>query len=377
MTSNRGAATPLPSMTELNPIGTGGSWELSVVLGLATWSYAMFSSLAGQTSTTHQGQVILAIVLLSFAVVLNMVASSPRTGRYRRYDFVLVVSFGLSASLLQGSASFGGLASLATGWGPLALAGILAAASSFRPQLDQLVAGLFAALLIAVQKTWEALQTGSPFGTVYFVVTAIAPIVIVTIGQSAYTGYAIRSLRSWRRGIEEGTDTSSHLPRVGAARKIGQDFIAEFARETRPLFTRILQSGRISEADSNQAAITAEHVRRRLVTISEQTWIERLPVTVVDPERIAGKFDVSARAAITALLSNLASSDVADIVVQLSRPGGADAIRLKVSGGHTQPRFYLRTQLSPLLRVLYVVFFDVTVGYETASVTVQFDYGVE
>lgn len=377
MSSQRGAATSLPSMTQLNPIGTGGSWELSVVLGLATWSYAVFSSLVGQASTTNQGQMILAIVLMTFAVVLNMVASSPRTRPYRRYDFVLVVSLGLGAALLQGSASFGGLASIATGWGPLALAGILAAASSFRPQVDQLTAGLAAALLISVQKTWEALYAGSPFGPVYFVVTAIAPIVIITIGQSAHTGYAIRLLRSWRLGIEEGADLKRPFTRAGEARKIGQDFLTEFASDIEPLFNRILFSGRITETDSHQAAKTAEHVRRRLVLISEQTWLERLPVKVEDPDCVAEKCDVSARAAITALLSSLASSGVTNIVVKLSRSLGADGLRLDVSGRHSQPRFSLRTQLSPILRVLYVVFSNVTVAYETSSVTVQFDYGVE
>ena len=377
MSPNRAVPPVRPSMQQLNPLGSAGSWELAVVLGLATGSYALFSTLAGRATVTDPNQMVLALVLMTLAVVLNMVASAPRSGRYGGYDYLLIVGLGLSAALLQGSASVGGVASITTDWGPLALAGILAAASSFRPQVDQFWAGCVSTALIAVQKTFEGLNTPPPFGLTYFVVTAVAPIVIVTIGQAAYTGYAIRALHSWRQGLEQTQDDVRSLLGMGAARKIGQEFLAEFSVEVQPLLARILSAGRISEADSAMAAVAAERIRIRLVTLAEQTWLERLPTKVLDPDRVVEKFDVSARAAIAALLNGLERNGVTGVVMLLASSAGGGKLQVKVSGFHEQSRFSLRTQLAPILRVLFVVFSRVKVVYETTSVTLQFDYGVE
>jgi len=365
------------SLQDLNPLGSVGSWELAIVLGLATWSYAVLSTLAGRAAVSHHDQMLLALVLVTVAVVLSIVASAPKNGGFARFDFVLIVSLALGAALLQGNASKGGVPSIATDWGPLALAGVLAGASSFRPQVDQLWAGFVAATVIAVAMTVKGLQSSPPYGLPYFVITAVAPIVIVTIGQSAYTRHAIRSLNAWRLGCEQTREHMLTFVPSRAARKIGQDFFAEFSVDVQPLLARILGSGVITEVDARLAAAAAERIRIRLVGIAQQTWLERLPVTVQDPERVAEKFDDSARAAITALVNGLTVHGVSDVMIQLTSRPGSQLISTRVAGVHSQPRFVLRTQIAPILRVMYVVFSNVTVVYGTTKITLQFDYGVD
>lgn len=364
-------------MHDLNPLGSAGSWELSVVLGLATWSYAVLSTLASQKSMGNIGSMALAIVVITVAVVLNMAISAPGPGEYGRFDYTLVVGLAVAAALLQGLSSRGGEASLVTDWGPLVVAGILAAASSFRPRTDQLVAGCAATVLIGAQKTIESLDRATPFGSVYFVVTAVAPIVIVTIGQSAYTGFAIRSLLAWQRGFDQTQSDVTSLAGLGAARKIGQDFLAEFSVEVQPLLSKILRSGRITKGDSEVAAIAVERIRSRLVTLSNETWIERLGVSVADPERVSENLDLPARAAIAALLGGLALHAVTNVMIEFRSSSSNRPLNVTITGDYLQSRFLLRTQLAPIFRVLYIVFFNVIVAHGATSMTLKFDYGVE
>lgn len=365
------------SLQNINPLGSAGSWELAIVLGLATWSYAVLSTLAGRAAVSHHDQMLLALVLVTLAVILNIVASAPKNGGFTRFDFVLIVSLALGAALLQGNASSGGVPSIATDWGPLALAGVLAGASSFRPQVDQLWAGFIAATVITAAMAVEGLQSSPTFGVPYFVITAVAPIVIVTIGQSAYTRHAIRSLKAWRLGFEQTREDMRTFVPSKEGKKIGQDFLTEISVDVQPLFARILGAGIITEADSRMAAAATERIRIRLVGIAHQTWLERLPVTVHDHGRVAERIDVSARAAVTALVNGLAAHGVSDIVIQLTSAEGSQQILTNVTGTHSQPRFALRTQIAPILRVMYVVFANVTVVYEPTKMTLQFDYGVD
>jgi hypothetical protein len=365
------------SMRQLNPLGSAGSWELAVVLGLATLSYAVLSTISGNANVTDGNEMSLAMVLLTIAVVANMVLSAPRRGTYRRINYVIVVGLGLGAALLQGVASQGGVASIATDWGPLALAGILAAASAFRPRADQLWAGFISSTLIAVQKLYEAAIVNPPYGATYFVVTAIAPVVIVTLGQSAYTGFAIRSLISWRRGFSQTQADVTSLVGLGAARKIGQDFLSDFSVDVQPLLSRVLKNGKIAVADSEVASVAAERIRTRLVALSQETWLERLDVVVFDPARRAEEFDLPARAAIRALLASLSRPNITNVSVTLAGRALTHDVRITITGQFHQQRFLVRTQLAPILRVLYVVFLDVKVVFGAESLTLKFDYGVE
>ena len=377
MTSELSASERNTSMQQLNPLGSAGSWELAVVLGFATLSYVLLSSVANQANTPHPFQMLLAVLFISVAVIVNMVASSPRNREYRRNDFVFVVGMALGAAVLQSSASTGEVASIATDWGPLAFAGVLAAAGSFRPKNDLLWAGLLGAGIVALQKTLEGLSAELPFGLVYFVANAIAPIVIITLGQGAYTGYAMRSLKAWQRGIQQTQQDVTSFAGRGEASRISQEFLTEFGAGVQPIFTRILNTGRITERDSRAAAGVAERIRRRLVAIAQQTWLERLAIKVVDPERIAERLDAPSRAAVTALVSGLNAHAVTELTVRVSEAPGKTRITLHISGAHGQSRLLLRTQLAPIFRVLYVVFYNVTSVFGATTVTVQFDYGVE
>jgi hypothetical protein len=366
-----------PTMKQLNPLGSAGSWELAVVLGLATWSYVLLSTLVSQKDVTDHGLMALAVTLLSAAIIGNMIKSSPRSGEYLRINYVIVVGLALTAALLQGLTSHGGVASIATDWGPLALAGILAAASSFRPRIDQLWAGGIATVVIGLQKVLEGMAEQPPFGVTYFVVTAVAPVVIVTIGQSAYTGFAIRSLMAWRQGFSQTQADVTSFVGLGAARKIGQDFMSEFSVQVQPLLSRVLRNGRIGLADSQVASVAAERIRSRLVALSQETWVERLDVAVTDPDRLAEHLDVPARAAVRALLGGLAQHSVTDVTLALANNDAQDGVSVTITGHTVQPRFLLRTQLAPIFRVMYVVFYNVHVAYGPTSLTLQFDYGVE
>ncbi len=364
-------------MQQLNPLGSAGSWELAVVLSLATWSYVLLSSVIGQDRVSDGSLMILAVAVFTVAVVVNLLVSAPRSGMYRRFDYVVVVGLALGAALLQGFASAGGPASISTDWGPLALAGILAAASSFRPQGDQLWAGVSSAAVIAVQKIFEGIHADAPFGDAYFTLTAVAPIVIVTLGQAAYSGYAIRTLKAWRRGFEQTQASVGSLVGAGGDHSLGQELVASLSVEVQPLLARILLADRITTEDSALAVVASDRIRSRLVALSQQTWVERLEVTVSDPNRVADRFDLSARTAITALFSGMARQSVENIAVALTLVPESSTVKVEISGHFVHPKFHVRTQLAPIFRVLYVVFVNVRIAYEATSMTVQFEYGAQ
>ncbi len=361
------------TMQQLDPLGSAGSRDSAVVITLVTWTYVAIGTVLDISVTNKSIELTCALLLMSAACVVNLVASSPSKAPYSRKMFSVMLALAISGAVFQLAAVHGRDTSLANDWGPLALALLLASASVFRPRYDQYVAGITSIVVIGVVLWVESMQFEPPFGAAYFVVTGISPVVIVVMGQASYTGKATRTMLAWGSRVD---GSSAERDAVGVMASVGQQLTREFRADVDPLLIGILQKDLVSSADIETARVVAGNVRQRLMELSQQSWLARLGVTVMDPDGLVTHLDDSARTAVTALVQGFGQLGTTTPTVWIS---GANqrGIDIELSSKITHDSLRLRSDLAPYLRVMYVVFDDVRVTYAKTEVRLKFHYGVE
>lgn len=361
------------TMQQLDPLGSAGSRDSAVVITLATWTYVSLGTVIDFPNAQNLPFLVIALVLMSAACVVNLIASSPSHAPYSRAMFSLMLFLAIAGAAFQLAAVHGRDMSLANDWGPLSLALLLASASVFRPRRDQYFAGIFSVLSLGGILAIEAIQLEPTFGIAFFVVTGISPIVIIVMGQASYTGKATRTMVTWRRSFE---DVPSGNEARGVVNSVGQQLSKEFRADVDPLLVGILQRDLITPADIESARIVAADVRQRLMELSHQSWLARTGTTVIDPNLLVASFDDSARTALTAFVQGLDRLGISEPTVWTSKntKGGIDC---ELSSKITHDGLRLRSDLAPYLRVMYVVFDDVRVTYTKTEVRLKFHYGVE
>ena len=357
------------TMQQLDPLAAGTSWDVAVTFSLITWAYAVLVSMQGFNSTDNVVLLSTALIVLTAAVVLHLWSAAPRHAPYRRRSYILVVFLTISAAVFQIASDGTGQISMLTEWGPISVALIFASASGYRSLPDQYYAGLAAVVTLFAALSLDSLHHSLPFGVLYFCVSGVALIAIVVLGQASYTFKASRILMAWQKTVNESALTPGQVSPEEIALPLTQD-----AREF--LFD-LLENGRITEADSQRARELAAEIRKELVTLSDQTWVERSGCTLHDPEKVLSTFDLSAQSSISALATGLSEAGIENLQISLRTDPHTRRLSCVVQGSQSASSLTgskLRTHLSSFMRVMYVVFEDVRFINKDGQVNVMFYY---
>ena len=360
---------PERTMQQLDPLAAGTSWDAAVVFSLVIWAYAMFISIVSLRSIENLSVMALALSLLTCAVSLHLWSAAPSHAPYTRRNYSWVVTLSISAGALQIASNSAGYITFLSEWGPIAVALIFASASGYRSLPDQYFAGLAAVLTLLTVLILDSWNHPTPFGAFYFAVSGVALLAIVVLGQASYTFKASRILMAWQKTVNETAVEPGHINDV--------DIAGPLTREARELLVSLLSSGRVSEADTVRARELAGTIRTELVLLSDQTWVERSGCELHDPEKVLGKFDLSAQSAISALVTGLVDAGVEKLQISLRTEPNTTRLSCVIQGAETGQSLSdgrLRTHLSSFLRVMYVVFDDVRFINNDGQVNVMFYY---
>ena len=357
------------TMQQLDPLAAGTSWDVAVFFSVITWAYAVVISLNNFRDIAQPMYLAAALVALTLAIILHLWSAAPRHAPYTRRNYSIVVFLIITAGACEIVSDGGGSISMLTEWGPIAVALVFASASGYRSLPDQYYAGLAAVLTLGGMLAMDGLHHDLPFGLAYFCVAGVALIAIVVLGQASYTFKASRILMAWQKTVNENVVDPADVSTEELAEPITQD-----ARE---FLIGLLDSGRITEEDTEYARTLSGQIRSQLLDMADQTWVERSGCTLHDPEHVLGGLELSAQSAISALITGLHQADVADIKVSLRQDPTTDRLSCVIQGVEAPQALSggkLRTHLSSFLRVMYVVFEDVRFINNDGHVNVMFYY---
>lgn len=357
------------TLQQIDPLAAGTSWDVSIIFGVGAWSYALIISASSFEHLRHPSLMIVALALLTASVGAHLWSAAPRHAPYTRFSFSIVVFLAISAAAFQVASGDNGATSLFVEWGPISVALLFASASGYRPLPDQYFAGLFAVATLAVTLGFDGLRHTPSLGLPYFIVSGLSMVIIVVLGQAAYTHKATRVLMSWQKTVVETAVKPHHMSQA--------DIAGPMTLEAKEFLISLLRSGRVSAQDTSRARELAQSVRSQLVYLSDQTWVERAGCELHDPEQVFSTLDISAQAAISALLTGFHDSGVQNLQLSLRTDPVTARLSCVVQGSELKndvSAAKLRSHMSSYLRVMYVVFKDVRLINNHGQVNVMFYY---
>ena len=360
---------PERTMQQLDPLAAGTSWDVAVFFSVISWVYAVLITVTTFKKSDNPILLSTAIVFLTIAVLAHLWFAAPRHAPYTRWKYGLFVFLAISAAVFQISSDGLGSVSMLTEWGPIVVALLFASASGYRSLPDQYYAGLTAVVVLTITLAVDGLHHTLPFGIAYFCVSGVALIAIVVLGQASYTFKASRILMAWQATVNEtAMDPGEITP---------EDVAGPLTIESRDFLVSILESGRVTEQDTERARELASSIRSELVLLADQTWVERSGAVLLDPEGVLKKLDLSAQSAISALITGLSEAGVEQIHLSLRMDPASQRLSCVVQGTESKASATgakLRTLIASFLRVMYVVFEDVRFINNDGQVNVMFYY---
>ena len=357
------------TLQQLDPLAAGTSWDVALFFGIATWAYAAVVSTSNFRHIDQPVFLAVALVLFTLGVLVHLWSAAPRHAPYTRRSYSIVVFLVISAGACEIVSDGGGTISMLTDWGPIAVALIFASASGYRPLPDQYYAGLAAVLTLGGMLAIDGLHHELPFGLAYLAVSGITLIAIVVLGQASYTYKASRILMAWQKTVNENA--------VDPADVSSEELSEPITHEAREFFIGLLDSGRVTEEDTEHARALAGQIRSQLLEMTAQTWVERAGCTLHDPEHVLSDLELSAQSALSALISGMTDAKVSNIQVSLRVDPTTQRLSCVIQGAEQAQGLSggkLRTHLSSFLRVMYVIFEDVRFITNDGNVNVMFYY---
>lgn len=353
------------TMQQIDPLAAGTSWDSTVVIAITAWVYAVIATITDFRLSQFPLLLAGALGLLTVALLLHLWFAMASHAPYRRLSFAIVITLTISAGALQVASMGVTQSSFVTEWGPVAVALVFASASGYRPLSDQYYAGLAAVLTLSLILVLVGIQKELPLGIAYFAVSGITLIAIVVLGQASYTMQATKVLSNWLKN----TPTESTGARSSISVKV------KSVEKAERFMLRILESGRISFEDTEQATKLSGNIRAELLALSSQTWLDVAGYHVTDPDKIVESFDISAQSTLLALLERLEDINVDNLKLSFTQDAKGSRISAMILGNvENLSTNKLRSMLSAYLRVMYVVFDDVRLISHDGQVKVMFYY---
>lgn len=290
---------------QFDPVGSGESRSLWGLLAAGAAVYAVTMTVAGWERTAVPWLAVAGAMLSVAAAALLIVGTTPRRVPFTRLQHLTVHALALAA---MGSSLWARHAvpfELGDAFGTLTIAALVVAMSPYRPPAELVSHGVTTAIIAGFAVLTAVLRVEPAVPPLVLVLTAVAPIMVVTLGAAVYSETILRTLELSRQRLAPATpdDAASHRDRVVV---MSQDAV--------PLLQRILDSGAITEQDRDEAQRAAHALRAVLVSEVNRTWLDAIETegegphfTVTDPGGLARSLSTTRRTVLRALLTALAS----------------------------------------------------------------------
>jgi len=383
----------------LDPLGAQSAWLLVPLLGGLALVYAAYSTFLHREQLRDPAVAGVAIAVLAVAVLVMSVRSHPGYAPFGRWSHFCVIAVAVTAACLFDSAVWGENQRIQDDWGQIAVALLLVVMPFYRPIGEVAGSAVVSALVLgglaAAQHSLVIANDPLVYATV-----AATPVLALAAGGAGYAWTITGETLRWRELARAGQARLDGELRQAAARMIAQERMTALNAEAVPFLTGLLQRGRVTEDDVEDARAIADRLRGLSVQAVGRTWLAdtlHLALShrvggptaaepprsregdvshdgprVDDPDRLERVLTGDQRAIVGALLSTLAALP------------GLDPGRLTIAATHPErPMFLLRARvdeprpdvrraLLPFVSALSSVAMDATMRQSGTELTIRF-----
>jgi hypothetical protein len=372
---------------QLDPAGSVGVRPITIAIGLGAVLYATVLTVVGWGEVGDPAFAIAAVVVLVGACWFMVFAASSYRAPFTRNTHYLVHATVLVAIVLEEAGSWGTNRFEGNDWGPACLGAVLVALGPYRPSREIASAGALSAILIGFVTLVRVDQLATPGPPLAFVIVAVAPLLALCFGASAFSYAIVHSIRRWQSKATAATANLVEEVRVGIARTVQQDRVTILNRDVVPFFAEVLAGATITAADRKRARAIADSIRSLMVAEIDRSWLETALAREVgakeigggeavdDVDRVAELMTTGQRTAIRALLIELVDFpgfQCSDLKIILRKEHAQCSGQITVRLAATDHS--VRSAFEPYFAVMRAVFTELVVDVSQPTVTLRFSY---
>ncbi|SFR72150.1 hypothetical protein SAMN05428970_1312 [Agromyces sp. CF514] len=329
---------------------------------------------------------VLAVLLVNVAAIAATLAARPSRAPFTPERLWIVVVFALGAAVAEYLSTVGNDRYVYDDFGPLVVGVLMISLAPYCSWATLLSSGALSTAVLAVLVAGAGGPAWHGLPVLVMVLFYVAPTVVASSAAAGYSWAIVHITLAWQRKANQVLLQRDAELRAGLAHADDHGRVAVIRREVLPFLASMLNVDRISVADAARARQLAEALRSTLREEEASTWLadvagdlERrrgIPIEVVETDTAVANLRDDQRAALTALLTWLASEQrVASIRAQVRRedtesPRGR-AVRISVDApfGAEPPN---RRSIERLASVARAVGLSAEVAVTGENVTVEF-----
>lgn len=329
---------------------------------------------------------ILAIVLVNLAAIAATLAARPSRAPFTPERLWVVVVLALGAAVAEYLSTVGNDRYVYDDFGPLVVGVLMISLAPYCSWVTLLIAGALSTAVLSVLVAGAGGPAWHGLPVLVMVLFYVAPTVVASSAAAGYSWAIVHITLAWQRKANQVLLQRDAELRAGLAGSVDDGRVAVLRREVLPFLASMLDAERISVADSARARQLAEALRATLRDEEASTWLDDvasdlgrklgIPVEVVETDTAVASLHDDQRAALTALLSWLASEQrAASIRVQVQREDAESTrgrvVRVSVDApfGAEPPN---RRSIERLASVARAVGLSAEVAVTGENVTVEF-----
>jgi hypothetical protein len=263
---------------------------------------------------------------------------------------------------------------------------LLLALCPYRPPREIRVLAVVGAAGVAMITALEAPFFVTDLPPLIFTAIAVVPVLALALAGAAFSATVLRRLEQWRQRAEKASRAHAETQQEGIVRSVQQDRVSILNQDVVPLFSALLEGGRLTADHARRAMEVAGAIRAVMVVETERTWLDELVAParsgseavvwrspVRDDGHLAEGMNFDQRAAVRALIGALADRVIArDVWIDLRAEDEASVLALHCTTDLGEAS--VQAALAPYLAVLRVVFDRLLVDATPPSLTLRFSY---
>jgi len=374
---------------QLDPIGSAGVSTISVVLLLMLIVYCAVATLAGEPHIRFPLVALAALLVLAAGLVVSMRGASPYRAPFRQGRHLTSLAVVLVAAVLAEVSNWGVPVLGWQNWGPVAVGGLLLVLGSFRPAKEIVAAGIVASAFLGLLVLIEARDNPTDVPAIVAILAQVTPVLALSLAGAAYSLGATRQIVNWQRHVAETNLGILNELREEIATSVRRDRLSTLEGEVIPFFSRILQTGEVTDDDRARARDIAQSIRAIMVAEVDRSWLEVMIETaggegpgrsgaaaavIHDPDRLAAGMYVEQRTALRALISTLREQQGFtrdDLDISITADGQVARVEIDA---RIDVAALSRSSLVPYLALLRSAFDDVEMDAGPPSLRIGFSY---
>ena len=294
------------SPQQLDPLAGVTAQAFAWVFAIGAFATATGLTLVHRAEYHDMPLLLGAFVALAAAVLVVILASSPRRAPFTWRAATAIHLLCLSAVALEAAAQWGTNTAVRSDWGPLVLALLVMATGCFRPALEILAMTAVSAAFVATTTIAGAFASDSMLPPLVYAALTAGPILAAGVGAAVFSATLVSRLLHWRDATHGARLVAVERMRVRVRDDLRDERLTMIEDEVGPFLRELLARGTTDASTAASARQFADELRRALVDEADGVWLDGVVAELHDTGGLATRMDGTQRAAVEAACTALA-----------------------------------------------------------------------